>query len=172
MAVFKLTFAGLALGLRPRFRLFKGTECDILADGSHLTRAIHYPPIAHAPSAEYVWADAHTDINLVTALPRATTRGLQLRTPEGWLDVVPPVGHVVVNSGIMLERLSNGRIPAGVHRVVASGGAGSANDVRSVLDSGGADAALVAGILHDDVTTIREIKRLLAGAGLPVREVA
>jgi len=25
MAVFKLTFAGLALGLRPRFRLFKGT---------------------------------------------------------------------------------------------------------------------------------------------------
>ena len=95
---------------------------DMLTDGSHLTRAIHYPPIAHAPSAEYVWADAHTDINLVTALPRATSRGLQLRTPEGWLDVVPPVGHVVVNSGIMLERLSNGRIPAGVHRVVATEG--------------------------------------------------
>ncbi|HEV7523920.1 MAG TPA: 2-oxoglutarate and iron-dependent oxygenase domain-containing protein [Acidimicrobiia bacterium] len=92
---------------------------DILADGSHLTRAIHYPAMKHAPSAEYVWADAHTDINLVTALPRATNRGLQLKTPEGWLDVVPPEGHVVVNSGIMLERLSNGRIPAGVHRVVA-----------------------------------------------------
>ena len=68
-----------------------------------------------------MWADAHTDINLVTALPRATSRGLQLRTPDGWLDVVPPVGHVVVNSGIMLERLTNGRIPAGVHRVVADG---------------------------------------------------
>ena len=44
---------------------------DILADGSHLTRAIHYPPMTQAPAAEYVWADAHTDINLVTALPRA-----------------------------------------------------------------------------------------------------
>ncbi len=92
---------------------------DILADGSHLTRAIHYPAMASAPSDEHVWSDAHTDINLVTALPRATTRGLQLKTPEGWHDVVPPVGHVVMNSGIMLERLSNDRIPAGVHRVVA-----------------------------------------------------
>ena len=92
---------------------------DILADGSHLTRAIHYPAMTHAPSGEYVWAAAHTDINLVTALPHATRRGLQLETPEGWLDVVPPEGHVVVNSGIMLERLSNGRIPAGRHRVVA-----------------------------------------------------
>ncbi len=92
---------------------------DIVADGSHLTRAIHYPAMASAPSAAHVWADAHTDINLVTALPRATGRGLQLQTPAGWRDVVPPEGHVVVNSGIMLERLSNGRIPAGRHRVVA-----------------------------------------------------
>jgi isopenicillin N synthase-like dioxygenase len=104
---------------------------DILADGSHLTRAIHYPPIAHAPSAEHVWADAHTDINLVTALPRATSRGLQLSTPDGWLEVVPPEGYVVVNSGIMLERLSNGRIPAGVHRVLA--GEGSSIERFSVV---------------------------------------
>jgi len=92
---------------------------DILADGSHLTRAIHYPPMTGAPSVEYVWADTHTDINLITALPRATSRGLQLQTTDGWLDVIPPEGHVVINSGIMLERLSNGRIPAGVHRVIA-----------------------------------------------------
>jgi isopenicillin N synthase-like dioxygenase len=103
--------AGLGVG--------SGYFDDILADGSHLTRAIHYPAMALAPTADHVWADAHTDINLVTALPRATTRGLQLQTHDGWVDVVPPVGHVVVNSGIMLERLSNGRIPAGVHRVVA-----------------------------------------------------
>ncbi len=92
---------------------------DLLADGSHLTRAIHYPPMADAPAGEHVWADAHSDINLVTALPRATGRGLQLQTVDGWRDVVPPDGHVVMNSGMMLERLSNGRIPAGVHRVVA-----------------------------------------------------
>jgi isopenicillin N synthase-like dioxygenase len=103
--------AGLGVG--------SGYFDDILGDGSHLTRAIHYPAMTLAPTTDHVWADAHTDINLVTALPRATTRGLQLRTPDGWVDVVPPEGHVVVNSGIMLERLSNGRIPAGVHRVVA-----------------------------------------------------
>jgi isopenicillin N synthase-like dioxygenase len=110
----RIVAAGLRVG--------DGYFDDILADGSHLTRAIHYPSMTQAPSAEYVWADAHTDINIVTALPRATQRGLQLQTPDGWRDVVPPAGHVVVNSGIMLERLSNGRIPAGVHRVVADGG--------------------------------------------------
>jgi isopenicillin N synthase-like dioxygenase len=92
---------------------------DLVADGSHLTRAIHYPALDDAPSREHAWAGEHADINLITALPRATSRGLQLRTPDGWVDVVPPAGHVVVNSGIMLERVSNGRIPAGVHRVVA-----------------------------------------------------
>jgi isopenicillin N synthase-like dioxygenase len=102
-------------GLRVGDRYFD----DILEDGSHLTRAIHYPPMESAPTGEYVWADAHSDINLVTALPRATSRGLQLKIPHGWVDVVPPDGHVIVNSGIMLERLSNGRIPAGVHRVIA-----------------------------------------------------
>ncbi len=92
---------------------------DVCADGSHLTRAIHYPAMRDAPTGEHVWADAHSDINLITALPRATGRGLQLETADGWVDVVPPVGHVVINSGIMLERLSNARIPAGRHRVIA-----------------------------------------------------
>ena len=76
--------------------------------------------MALAPSRAHVWADAHTDINLVTALPRASERGLQLRTDQGWVDVAPPDGHAIVNSGIMLERLTNARIPAGVHRVIAS----------------------------------------------------
>jgi isopenicillin N synthase-like dioxygenase len=109
----RIVGAGLGVG--------DGYFDDILVDGSHLTRAIHYPAMANAPSEAHVWADAHKDINLITALPRATERGLQLLTPDGWADVVPPTGHVVVNSGMMLERLSNGRIPAGMHRVVAAG---------------------------------------------------
>jgi cyclase len=56
--------------------------------------------------------------------------------------------------------------------VVASGGAGSASDVREVLHAGRADAALVAGILHDEATTVRAIKELLVASGLPVRAVA
>jgi isopenicillin N synthase-like dioxygenase len=93
---------------------------DVLLDGSHLTRAIHYPAMRAAPSKDHVWADAHTDINLVTALPRATGPGLQLQVGEEWVDVVPPDHYMIVNSGIMLERLTNGRIPAGRHRVVAA----------------------------------------------------
>ena len=52
--------------------------------------------------------------------------------------------------------------------VVASGGAGSAADVCDAFDAG-AEAALVAGILHDGVTTVHAIKRAVAEAGLPVR---
>jgi isopenicillin N synthase-like dioxygenase len=66
-----------------------------------------------------VWAGEHADINLITALPRATAPGLQVKTDEGWVDAVAPEGKVIINTGMMLEVLSNGVIPPGVHRVVA-----------------------------------------------------
>ena len=56
--------------------------------------------------------------------------------------------------------------------VIASGGAGTAEHVVDVLDDGGADAALVAGILHDRVTTVAAIKSRLAARGIAVRPAA
>jgi cyclase len=56
--------------------------------------------------------------------------------------------------------------------VIASGGAGSADHVCAAIAEGGADAALVAGILHDGVTTVRALKAAMRIAALPVREVA
>ena len=53
--------------------------------------------------------------------------------------------------------------------VIASGGAGNADHVCAVLASGVADAALVAGILHDGLATIGEVKQAMASRGLPVR---
>jgi cyclase len=53
--------------------------------------------------------------------------------------------------------------------VVASGGAGSAADVVDALRAGEADAALVAGILHDGVTTVAELKKVMRSAGIPTR---
>jgi len=53
--------------------------------------------------------------------------------------------------------------------VVASGGAGTAEHVRAVLVEGRADAALLAGILHDGTTTLRGLKDALFRTGLPVR---
>ena len=56
--------------------------------------------------------------------------------------------------------------------VIASGGAGRAEHVAEALAQGGADAALVAGILHDGETTVRAIKRALRDGGIAVREAA
>ncbi|MGI9576615.1 MAG: isopenicillin N synthase family dioxygenase [Microthrixaceae bacterium] len=115
----------IALGLGAAEGFFE----DMLADGTTLTRAIRYPPMEQAPDAggttrAHVWAAEHGDINLTTALPRATARGLQVlvsgdRTEQEWVDAAPPEGNVIINTGIMLERLTNGVIPVGWHRVVA-----------------------------------------------------
>jgi imidazole glycerol-phosphate synthase subunit HisF len=53
--------------------------------------------------------------------------------------------------------------------VIASGGAGSAEHIRDALLLARADAALAAGIFHDGVVSIGEVKRALAAAGIPVR---
>jgi cyclase len=56
--------------------------------------------------------------------------------------------------------------------VIASGGAGTARHVCEAVRDGGADAVLVAGILHDGVTTVRAIKEMMAREGIRVRAVA
>ena len=56
--------------------------------------------------------------------------------------------------------------------VIASGGAGSAGHVCDAIVQGGADAALVAGILHDGVTTVGALKAVMRAATIPVREAA
>ena len=53
--------------------------------------------------------------------------------------------------------------------VIASGGAGNAAHVVDVLADGHADAALVAGILHDNVTTVGALKDAMRASGLVVR---
>jgi len=95
---------------------------EMTTNGATLTRAIRYPPMAQAPDTTHVWAGSHGDINLITALPRATAPGLQVLVDGGWVDAVAPDGQVIINAGLMLERLTNGVIPTGVHRVVATPG--------------------------------------------------
>jgi cyclase len=55
--------------------------------------------------------------------------------------------------------------------VIASGGAGTPAHVADVIERAGADAALVAGVLHDGVFGVRELKSEMVVRGLPVREV-
>jgi isopenicillin N synthase-like dioxygenase len=120
-----LRIVAVGLGAQPSF------FDPLVEHGATLTRAVHYPPMGKvphslddiaAPQPRAVWAAEHGDINLVTALPRATAPGLQVKTRAGWIDAAPPEGHAVLNTGMMLEHLSNGILPTGIHRVVAAPG--------------------------------------------------
>jgi len=108
----------IAVGLGAHEEFFDA----MFAYSATLTRAIHYPPMQTAPGEGFVWAAEHGDINLITMLPRATASGLQVRTDSGWIDAAPPEGSAIINTGMMLEHLSNGMIGAGIHRVVAAEG--------------------------------------------------
>ena len=55
--------------------------------------------------------------------------------------------------------------------VIASGGAGRAEHIRDAFLLAGADAALAAGIFHDGITTVAQVKKMLHDAGVPVRIV-
>jgi len=92
---------------------------DMVRDGPTLTRAIRYPAMAELAADGHEWAGQHGDINLITALPRATAPGLQVLVDDEWVAATPPDNALIVNTGIMLERLTNGVIPIGWHRVVA-----------------------------------------------------
>jgi cyclase len=53
--------------------------------------------------------------------------------------------------------------------VIASGGAGELRHLSQGIVEGGADAVLCASIFHYGTHTVREAKRHLADAGVPVR---
>ena len=54
--------------------------------------------------------------------------------------------------------------------VIASGGAGAGSHLVDAVRLGHADAALVAGILHDGSTSVQALKATMREAGVPVRD--
>jgi cyclase len=55
--------------------------------------------------------------------------------------------------------------------VIASGGAGVPEHLAEAVTDGGADAALIASIVHYGTYTVRDLKEHMAGRGIPVRLV-
>jgi cyclase len=55
--------------------------------------------------------------------------------------------------------------------VIASGGAGSPEDMYQGLATGDADAVLAASIFHFGEYTVAQVKQYLAERGIPVRQV-
>jgi len=106
----------------------------VLADAISIQRLLHYPPTpapeTMKPAAEKQTAEkptlgagAHTDYGLLTLLAQDDVGGLQVRNRDGvWIDAPPLPGSFIVNIGDILQRLTNDRYLANVHRVVNRSG--------------------------------------------------
>ncbi len=69
--------------------------------------------------ADDVALGEHTDSGLLTLLIQDATGGLQaLSTDDGWIDVEPRPGTVVVNLADCMQVWTNDRYRAAVHRVL------------------------------------------------------
>ncbi len=91
---------------------------DKIHNGNSILRAIHYPPIKGEPKSS-IRAEQHEDINLITLLAGASAEGLQVVDKDGnWVSVNAPEGHLVINVGDMLQRLTNNQLRSTTHRVV------------------------------------------------------
>jgi isopenicillin N synthase-like dioxygenase len=88
--------------------------------GDNNLRILHYPPATAGIFDEnQVRAGKHTDYGTITLLFQDSAGGLQVKSPGStWVDVTPIPGTVVVNTGDLLNRWSNGLIASTQHQVV------------------------------------------------------
>lgn len=113
----------LLAALEPALQLPAGWFAARCSAGNSVLRVIHYPPVGKDAAPGAVRSAAHEDINLLTLLVAARGGGLQLLDRDGsWLPVETEPRNLIVDSGDMMARLTNGVIPATTHRVVNPGG--------------------------------------------------
>jgi len=93
---------------------------DMIKDSDRtLFRLIHYPPLTGNEPKDALRAAAHEDIDLLTLLPAATAKGLQVKDADGnWLDVPINPGWIIVNAGDMLQECSGHYYKSTSHRVL------------------------------------------------------
>ena len=88
-------------------------------DSDTILRIIHYPPIGPEVPSGSIRSGAHEDINLITLLCSSTARGLELLQRNGdWLSVETGSEYVIVDSGDMIQNITNGLFRSTTHRVV------------------------------------------------------
>lgn len=92
---------------------------DLARGGNSVQRIIHYPVCEGFDQPGAMRAAQHEDINLMTLLPPADESGLEILTRAGeWLPIAAVPGQIIVDTGDMMKRITNDRIPATTHRVV------------------------------------------------------
>ena len=118
-----LNMESLSLILLEACALYLGKEKDWLtnmaSDGNTILRVIHYPPISKDADPQSVRSASHEDINLITLLVGATADGLEVQDHDGsWISIKGHHEHIIVDTGDMIQNLTNGLFKATTHRVV------------------------------------------------------
>lgn len=87
--------------------------------GENVTlRFLRYPANLPIKSSGQLGAGAHTDYGSITLLFQDDVGGLELRDVNGEWHFAPPVPDaVLINTGDLMERWTNGRFRSTVHRV-------------------------------------------------------
>ncbi|MBO9649024.1 MAG: isopenicillin N synthase family oxygenase [Variovorax sp.] len=106
---------GIALSLRLPADYFARRYT---ADPLILFRIFNYPTQPVPEGMDVHWGvGEHTDYGLLTILHQDDVGGLQVRTPEGWVEAPPVAGSFVCNIGDMLDRMTGGLYKSTPHRV-------------------------------------------------------
>ncbi len=87
--------------------------------GENVTlRFLHYPSVGPDAAAQQLGAGAHTDYGIITLLFQDAVGGLEVKDADG---IWQPVGYVenaiIINTGDLMERWTNGRYKSTLHRV-------------------------------------------------------
>ena len=92
---------------------------NMSSEGNTIMRMIHYPPLGENTPEGAVRSAAHEDINFITLLVTATADGLEVMDHDGtWIKVKGDQDAIIVDSGDMLQNLTNGLFKSTTHRVV------------------------------------------------------
>ena len=113
----------LSLKLLSACSLYLGKEENWLGEmtenGNTIMRIIHYPPLGDNVTPGAVRSAAHEDINFITLLVTATADGLEVMDHDGsWIKVEGDARYIIVDSGDMIQNLTNGLFKSTTHRVV------------------------------------------------------
>jgi len=111
-AVAKEVLHAIALGLHIKEDAFDAHFEKPLA----IQRLIKYPP--QGQSTDGMGAGSHVDFGAVTLLYQELP-GLEIQLPDGsWKSIIAPPDALILNTGFLLEKLTNGVLPATQHRVI------------------------------------------------------
>ncbi|EEF30009.1 hyoscyamine 6-dioxygenase [Ricinus communis] len=100
-----------------------GLRLDAKYFGDDLSKELllsvnHYPPCPEPNLA--LGLPKHSDPNLITILHQGDVYGLQVFKDGEWIGVEPIPNAFVVNIGLQLQIISNGKLKSSEHRVVTN----------------------------------------------------